>query len=53
MLSDSLRSLVPGAAFGAALSVSRVWVPSVILGHMHLKDFHMLEGFLSATASSA
>ena len=53
MASDTLRSAGAGAAFGAALTASRVYLPSVIINQMRLQDFHMLEVFLTASAASA
>jgi len=45
-------SLLSGTAFGAALTASGVFHPSVILGQFKLADWSMLETFLTATASS-
>ena len=42
MLSEALYPAGAGAIFGAALTASRVFVPSVIVGQFELKDFHML-----------
>jgi len=42
-----------GAIFGAALTASGVYSPSIILSQMRLEDFHMLQVFLTATGSSA
>lgn len=53
MLPQTAQSSLSGLAFGAALSASRVYIPAVILGQMQLTDFHMLEVFLTASASSA
>ena len=53
MATDIMASLSAGAVFGVALTVSRVYLPSVIINQMRLKDFHMLEVFLTASASSA
>ncbi|KIW90155.1 uncharacterized protein Z519_08798 [Cladophialophora bantiana CBS 173.52] len=53
MLSDILRSTGAGAVFGVALTMSRVYHPSVIISQMRLTDFHMLEVFLTACATSA
>lgn len=53
MLSDVLRSTGAGGVFGVALTVSRVYHPSVIIDQMRLTDFHMLEVFLTASATSA
>ena len=45
-------SLLSGMAFGAALTASGVYHPSVILQQLKLADWSMLETFLTATASS-
>jgi hypothetical protein len=42
-----------GALFGAALTASRVYLPTVIIQQMQLQDFHMLKVFLTACATSA
>lgn len=42
-----------GALFGVALTASRVYLPTVIFSQMRLRDFHMLEVFLTASATSA
>lgn len=48
-----LKSTSAGAVFGAALTLSRVYIPTVIINQLKLRDFHMLEVFLTASASSA
>jgi len=48
-----MNNLVSGAAFGAALTASGVFQPSVILGQLKFENFHMIQAFLTATASSA
>lgn len=53
MLSEALYPAGAGAIFGAALTASRVFVPSVIVGQFELKDFHMLHVFAVAMGSSA
>jgi len=45
-------SLSSGVVFGAALTASGVYHPSVILEQLKLADWSMLETFLTATASS-
>ncbi|KAG2172982.1 hypothetical protein INT44_004723 [Umbelopsis vinacea] len=50
---DTLKSTSAGMVFGAALTLSRVYVPTVIINQLRLRDFHMLEVFLTASASSA
>ena len=47
------RPLFAGGVFGAALTASRVHLPTVIIEQMRLTDFHMLEVFLTASACSA
>lgn len=53
MPSRLLATATSGVAFGAALSAAGVASPSVIISQLRLEDFHMLEVFLTATASSA
>lgn len=48
-----LDTLACGATFGAALAASGVHQPDVIVSQLTLEDFHMLESFLTAVASSA
>jgi len=45
-------SIITGAAFGSALTLSGVYSPSVIISQMQLRNFHMLESFLTASAIS-
>ena len=52
-MSSPLLTAGAGLVFGAALTAANVFSPSVILSQMELKDFHMLNVFLSATATSA
>jgi hypothetical protein len=47
-----LTQVLTGAAFGAALTLSGVYTPSVIISQMQLRNFHMLQTFLTASASS-
>ncbi|RFU32987.1 hypothetical protein B7463_g3345, partial [Scytalidium lignicola] len=54
MMSVNLvSSAAAGTLFGAALAASGVYSPAVIISQMQLRDFHMLEVFLSASATSA
>ncbi|KAL2754607.1 hypothetical protein ACRALDRAFT_1063407 [Sodiomyces alcalophilus JCM 7366] len=46
-------TLVSGAAFGAALVAAGVHQPSVILGQLKFEDWHMLQSFLAAAATSS
>lgn len=47
-----MENIVSGAAFGAALTASGVFQPSVIVSQLKFENFHMLQTFLTATASS-
>jgi hypothetical protein len=51
-MSTVLTQVLTGAAFGAALTFSGVYMPSVIISQMQLRNFHMLQTFLTASASS-
>jgi len=42
-----------GTIFGAALTASGVYSPWIIISQMRLTDFHMLQAFLTASATSA
>ena len=46
-------ALTSGALFGAALTLSGVSAPQVIINQLNFTDFHMLLTFLAASASSA
>lgn len=48
-----LSTVGAGAIFGAALASSGVYLPSVIVSQMEMKDYHMLKVFLTASGSSA
>ncbi|KAI0966829.1 hypothetical protein F4678DRAFT_448298 [Xylaria arbuscula] len=48
-MSDTLLS---GAAFGAALAVTGMYEPAVILSQMKLENWHMVQTFLTASAAS-
>jgi len=52
-MSQLIRKAGAGLIFGAALTASGVYAPSVIYSQMQLKDFHMLTVFLCASATSA
>lgn len=45
--------LTSGAIFGAALTSTGVWYPSIIDAQVHLQSFHMMKVFLTASATSA
>ena len=53
MDAQTFRSIASGAIFGASLTAAGVYSPSVIIGQLHLQDFHMMKSFLAASASSA
>ena len=53
MLVATLTSMTAGAVFGAALTASMVYRPSVIISQMQMRDFHMLQVFLTASGTSA
>ncbi|KAK3324713.1 hypothetical protein B0T19DRAFT_237085 [Cercophora scortea] len=48
-----MDTLISGAAFGAALTASGVFQPSVIITQLQFTNFHMIQAFLTAAASSA
>jgi hypothetical protein len=50
---DVAANLSRGVIFGSALTLSGVYLPSVIVGQLALRDFHMLQAFLTASAASA
>ncbi|PVH74126.1 hypothetical protein DL98DRAFT_605698 [Cadophora sp. DSE1049] len=52
-MATTFKSVFSGSIFGAALIAAGVYSPSVIIGQMQLRDFHMLKTFLAASASSA
>lgn len=41
-----------GAAFGAALVAAGVYQPSVIIAQLKFENWHMIQAFLAAAASS-
>lgn len=45
--------LIPGAAFGAALTASGVYRPEAIVAQLRLEDWHMMTTFMTATATTA
>lgn len=45
--------LASGAIFGAALTSTGVWYPSIIDAQVHFRNFHMVKVFLTASATSA
>ncbi|KAF4635757.1 hypothetical protein G7Y89_g2349 [Cudoniella acicularis] len=53
MASFPWLNIASGALFGSALTAAGMYSPSTIIGQMHLTNFHMMKGFLAASASSA
>lgn len=53
MSTDLITSGIAGATFGSALTASGVYLPSVILSQMEIRDFHMFKVFLTASSLSA
>jgi uncharacterized membrane protein YedE/YeeE len=53
MLLATLTSTAAGAVFGVALTASHVYLPTVIISQLQMRDFHMLQTFLTASATSA
>jgi hypothetical protein len=45
-------ALLSGAVFGAALVAAGVYKPSVIISQVKLENYHMVQAFLAAAASS-
>ena len=50
---ETFSSYAAGAFFGGVLTLSGVYKPEVIRNQMSLRDFHMVEVFLSAAGFSA
>lgn len=48
----NMNNILTGAAMGAALTVTGVYEPSVILAQFNFSDFSMLQTFLTAAAGS-
>jgi hypothetical protein len=53
MSSFPWRNVMSGAIFGAALTAAGMYSPATIIGQMNLTSFHMMKGFLAASATSA
>ena len=53
MASLPWRNILSGAIFGAALTAAGMYSPSTIIEQMNFTSFHMMKGFLSASATSA
>ncbi|KAL0944251.1 YeeE/YedE family protein [Colletotrichum truncatum] len=47
-----MTTVLSGAAFGAALVGAGVYQPSVIIAQLKLENWHMIQAFLAAAASS-
>ena len=52
-MSSLLLSAASGSIFGAALTASGVYSPSVIISQLRLTNFHMIKSFVTASACSA
>ncbi len=52
-MSSLLLSAASGGIFGAALTASGVYSPSVIISQLRLGNFHMIKSFIAASACSA
>jgi hypothetical protein len=48
-----MESVLTGAVFGAALTSSGVYQPSTIVSQLAFTDWHMIQVFLTAAATSA
>lgn len=48
-----MATILTGLAFGASFVASGVYQPSVILGQLSLENWHMIQSFLTATATSS
>ncbi|KAF6823085.1 YeeE/YedE family protein [Colletotrichum musicola] len=47
-----MTTVLSGAAFGAALVAAGVYQPAVIIAQLKLENWHMIQAFLAAAASS-
>ncbi len=47
-----MATVLSGMAFGAALTAAGVYQPSVIISQLQLQNWHMIQSFLAAAASS-
>ncbi|ORY18638.1 hypothetical protein BCR34DRAFT_473389 [Clohesyomyces aquaticus] len=50
---DLATNTLAGMTFGAALTASGVWNPSIIIDQMRFHNFHMLKVFMTASSASA
>lgn len=53
MLVEAAEQVLAGGAFGAALTASGVFLPSIIQAQFELTNFHMLQVFATAMGSGA
>lgn len=53
MSTSLITSGMAETSFGSASATSGVYVPSVVMSQMELRDFHMLQVFLTASSASA
>jgi hypothetical protein len=47
-----MTSFLSGAAFGAAMLAAGFHHPSIVISQLKFENFHMIQAFLTATASS-
>jgi hypothetical protein len=52
MAPNALAGATSGVLFGAAVTTAGVYLPSIIVEQMNLRQFHMLKVFLTASATS-
>ncbi|KAK3353643.1 hypothetical protein B0T25DRAFT_218683 [Lasiosphaeria hispida] len=48
-----MDNIISGGVFGAGLTASGMYQPAVIMAQLKFENFHMIQVFLTATASSA
>ncbi len=53
MLLEDAEQITTGALFGAALTASGVFLPSIILEQFELKNFYMLQVFATAVGTGS
>lgn len=53
IMAPTISTLSCGMLFGAALTASGVYDPRVIVSQLKMQDFHMLQTFMTASATGA
>lgn len=48
-----MAAFISGATFGAAMLAAGFHQPSIVISQLKLENWHMVQAFLTATASSA